>query len=347
MPSRLERSAPLIREIVTAHLRGVEFADPTTLSGREFLAVSANDPKVEAIVIFGEDGWIGPVRARAKRTGKKLIFEGPGNDPAVVFEGAELEQAAREIARGSLNNGGQSCSATKRIYVHDAVYAPFLQALIERVSQVRCGVPTADDVTVGPIWSNRIKERIALHAHDAVAHGATYLYGDGALDKDSVYRPSVVVASAKLKMVREETFYPVLPVVRFSGTDELTALLDDSPYGLNACVFGNCPPEVLRVLCMGHKDVRVSAHPIAPEFVDRIMTIGGFKNSALVDEWVYEDHRSDRTRSLTTRDAAVAAPLFDGGRWDVGLRHVSKQGRFLLERELSVQAVRAGGGLTL
>lgn len=180
-----------------------------------------------------------------------------------------------------------------------------------------------------------------MHARDAAALGAKYLYGDGTLDPQSVYRPSVVAAPPRLKMVREETFYPVLPVVCFSEVDDLAALLDDCPYGLNACVFGNCPPEILRLLCMGHKDVRVSAHPIAPAFVDRIMTIGGFKNSAVVDEWVYEDHGSDRTRSLTMRDSRMGAALFDGGAWDVGIRHVSKQGRFLLEKELSVQALRS------
>jgi acyl-CoA reductase-like NAD-dependent aldehyde dehydrogenase len=342
LPSRLRRSGSRIRELVSEHLPGVEFADAEAMSGDAFLADCTRDPRVQAVVLFGEDTWIGPVRARARDSGKKLIFEGPGNDPAVVMEGADLKRAAAEIALGCLNNGGQSCSATKRVFVQDSVYTPFVEALIERVSRAQFGLPDEEGVIVGPIVSARIKERIRAHTEDAKANGARYLYGDGSLDRDSIFRPSVVAASPKLRMVREETFYPVIPVVRFSTTDELVAFVDDSPYGLNACVFGDCPPEILQFICMRHKDVRVDAYPIAPEFVERIMTIGGFKNSALVDEWVHEEHRSARTRSLTAGEYASKASRIGRGGWDISMRHVTRQGRFALEMELSVQTAHEG-----
>jgi acyl-CoA reductase-like NAD-dependent aldehyde dehydrogenase len=157
-----------------------------------------------------------------------------GKDPMIVFDDANLERAANAAVFGAFANAGQACVAIERCYVQGGIYETFVEAVVTKTKRLRVG--RGPDADIGAIISPRQIEIIDDHVHDAVARGARVLAG-GVL-RESFYRPVVLAdVTHEMKVMREETFGPVLPILRFSTEDEAVALANDSEFGLNAAVF--------------------------------------------------------------------------------------------------------------
>ncbi|MFD2131784.1 aldehyde dehydrogenase family protein [Pseudogracilibacillus auburnensis] len=195
---------------------------------------------VEVIVFVGSEKTglhIGEVAATKL---KKVILELGGKDGMIIDDTVDLDRAIKFAADSCFANSGQICTSTERIYVHENIYDRFVEGLTKEAEKVRWGNGVEEGVTMGPIISSRQQQLIDEHIQQAVFQGAKILTGG---KKESIhsrgyfYPPTVVSnVSHDMKIMKEETFGPIAPVVPFKDFNEAINLVNESPFGLSAIV---------------------------------------------------------------------------------------------------------------
>jgi len=193
-------------------------------------------------------------RAAAERL-VRVQLELGGKDAAYVADDVDVEEAALAVAEGAFYNGGQSCSATERVYAHEAVWDPFVAALVDVVSAYRVGDPRDEGTDVGPLTRAEQLDVLDAQLADAVDRGGKVLCGGERIDRPgNWFAPTVVVdVPDDAALMRDESFGPVIGVARVSGDDEAVARMDDTEFGLGAAVFTSDQSRAERVL--GRLDV--------------------------------------------------------------------------------------------
>ena len=211
--------------------------------------VAAGDGSTGAALVAAVDcimftGSTRTGRQVARAAAEALIpcyLELGGNDPMIVCADADLEKAATAAAYYSMNNAGQVCVSVERVYVEEPVYEEFVGRVTEKVRGLRQGAPAGPgSVDVGAIIFPPQVEIIDAHVRDAVAKGARVLLGGHARDAGGghFYEPTVLVdVDHTMETMREETFGPVLPIMKVADVEEAVRLANDSDYGLQASVF--------------------------------------------------------------------------------------------------------------
>ncbi len=165
------------------------------------------------------------------------VLELGGKDPAIVLEDADLGRAAGGIVWGSFLNAGQSCISVERVYVVDEVYDAFLREVLKRVKKMRAG--STPDVEVGPMTTPAQLAWVERQLQEAVDAGAVVVMGGGRTDPASnVLEPTILTdVDPASSLLREETFGPLLPIVRVRDGEEALRLANETPYGLSASVW--------------------------------------------------------------------------------------------------------------
>jgi acyl-CoA reductase-like NAD-dependent aldehyde dehydrogenase len=185
------------------------------------------------------------------RTGKKVMqsaaerlipvsLELGGKDPMIVLSDADLERAANMAVQWSMSNSGQICMAVERVYVEEPVYDQFVSSVVEKVSALRQGAPGEPGrIDVGAMTFPPQMEIIDRHVRDAVDKGAEVLVGGKRAEGPGrFYEPTVVTGvDHTMELMRDETFGPVLPIMKVRDADEAVRLANDTHYGLNSSVF--------------------------------------------------------------------------------------------------------------
>jgi succinate-semialdehyde dehydrogenase/glutarate-semialdehyde dehydrogenase len=165
-----------------------------------------------------------------------------GKDPAIVLASADPDRAAEVVLRASVQATGQACQSVERVYVDKAIYEAFLEALVWRAQAVTLNDADIRRGQVGPLIFGRQAEIVAEHVADATAQGALVLSG-GTVERHgggAWIRPTVLTGvTHAMKVMREETFGPVIPVMPYERIEQAIALANDSDYGLSAAVFGD------------------------------------------------------------------------------------------------------------
>ncbi len=163
-----------------------------------------------------------------------------GKDPAYVRPDADLAQAAAGIADGAFFNAGQSCCSIERLYVHEAVYDTFLEMLVRQAKALRLGDPLDPATTLGPVVKASAAEHVRGQVAEAVAAGARALIAPEAFPADggTYLAPQIVVdVDHTMRLMREESFGPVVGVMPVRCDDEAIALMNDSEFGLTAALW--------------------------------------------------------------------------------------------------------------
>jgi acyl-CoA reductase-like NAD-dependent aldehyde dehydrogenase len=163
-----------------------------------------------------------------------------GKDPMIVCADADLERAANAAAFYSMNNAGQVCISIERAYVEEPVYDRFVELVAGNVRQLRQGRPSGPgSVDVGAVTFPAQLQMVEDHVNDAVAKGARVLTGGhGRREGGHFFEPTVLVdVDHSMRIMREETFGPTLPIRKVRDPDEAVALANDSSYGLQASVW--------------------------------------------------------------------------------------------------------------
>jgi succinate-semialdehyde dehydrogenase / glutarate-semialdehyde dehydrogenase len=165
-----------------------------------------------------------------------------GKDPMIILASADPVQAAATALRASVVNTGQACQSIERVYVARAIAEPFIAALVDAANAVRLNYPDFNVGDIGPFIFAHQAEIVQAQIDDAVAKSATVVTGGQieTLGGGKYLRPTVIVGvTPTMKVMREETFGPVIPVTIFDTVDEAIALANDNEFGLSAAVIGD------------------------------------------------------------------------------------------------------------
>ena len=164
-----------------------------------------------------------------------VLMELGGKDPMIVTEDADLGKAAEAAVFGALTNAGQACISVERVYVHEAVYDRFVDKVVEEVRGVKVG---GDDGHLGAMTSPQQVGIVKDHLEDAVAHGARALTGGPGAITGNFIQPTVLVdVTPEMKVMAEETFGPVIPIVKVGSTEEAVRAANQTRFGLGSSVF--------------------------------------------------------------------------------------------------------------
>ncbi len=176
-----------------------------------------------------------------------------GKDPAIVLPGSDLERATTAILRASVAATGQACQSLERLYVHEAQAAAFVDKLAGKASALELTAADPSRGTVGPLIFDRQAAIIREHLDDAVAKGATVVCGGEVRQIDGGWwiAPTVLAdVDHSMQVMKDETFGPIMPVMRYADIDTAVELANDSVYGLSAAVFG---PDEAQAVAVGRR----------------------------------------------------------------------------------------------
>ncbi len=174
---------------------------------------------------------------------KRLSLELGGHAPLIVFPDADVEQVAKAAVIGKFRNNGQVCISPSRFYVHQDLSRDFTEAAVEAAKQLKMGNGLEPGVQVGPMIEARALEKTTGLIEDAAKHGAEVLTGGGKpsqFDKGYYFEPTVIrQVNGQMRILNEEPFSPVMPLLDFDKLDEVIEAANRTPYGLAAYVFTN------------------------------------------------------------------------------------------------------------
>ena len=211
--------------------------------GKEVGEALATHPDIRRVAFTGSTQVGRRLMEIAAPKFKRISAELGGSDPVIVFPDADVDAAVRGINIGRFFNAGQACLAAKRVYVFGEVYDEFMEGLTKRVARYELGdgMEKAEKpkIRMGPLNAPRYRELLADQLQDAVDGGAKVAVGGGGSNGKGYFFEPTVIENAPYdgRVVREETFGPLLPVWKVDDVDEAIRLANDSPYGLGSSVF--------------------------------------------------------------------------------------------------------------
>jgi acyl-CoA reductase-like NAD-dependent aldehyde dehydrogenase len=196
---------------------------------------------VQKIVFTGSVETGKKVMRAASDTLTPVVMELGGKDPMIVLENADLERAANAAVWGAFFNCGQTCTSIERVYVVEGVYDEFVQKVVEKTRALRVGYSEQGEVyDVGSMTRPAQVDVVEDHVQDAVEKGAKVLVGGRRIEgkKGYFYEPTVLVdVDHRMKIMTDETFGPVLPIMKVRSAEEAIRLANDTRYGLGASIF--------------------------------------------------------------------------------------------------------------
>jgi acyl-CoA reductase-like NAD-dependent aldehyde dehydrogenase len=237
---------------------------------------------VDFIQFTGSDRTGRKVMARAAETLTPVSLELGGKDPMIVLDDADLDRAANAAAWGGMMNAGQICMSVERIYVEEPAYDEFVAKLTAEVGRLRQGADSArDPKDVGAMTSPNQTAIVADQVDDALAAGARALTGGSRVEGPGDYfEPTVLVdVDHSMKVMREETFGPVVGVMKVGDAEEALRLANDSRYGLSGSVFGEkqrAERVARRVECGA-----INVNDVLVNYFASDVPMGGWKESGI------------------------------------------------------------------
>ncbi|RUL86142.1 NAD-dependent succinate-semialdehyde dehydrogenase [Tautonia sociabilis] len=174
---------------------------------------------------------------------KRLSLELGGHAPLIVFEDADVEQVAKAAVIGKFRNNGQVCVSPSRFFVHEKLAARFTEAAVEETKRLKLGPGWEEGVAIGPMFAQQGLDKTMALIEDAKSRGASILAGGGRptrFEKGYFFEPTVLRnVDGSMRLMTEEPFSPIMPLIDFSQVDEVIQAANNTPYGLAAYIFTN------------------------------------------------------------------------------------------------------------
>ncbi|MCJ0765768.1 phosphonoacetaldehyde dehydrogenase [Variovorax terrae] len=214
----------------------------------------------------------------AKAGYRRMVLELGGNDPIIVMEDADLDEASTLAVQGSYKNSGQRCTAVKRLLVHEAVADRFVEQVLDKTRAWKHGDPMDPASDMGTVIDEAAARQFESRVNEAVAQGARLLAGNQR--RGALYAPTVLDrVDPRMTVAHEETFGPVSPIIRFRGIDEAIRISNGTAYGLSSSVCTNRLDYITRFISelqVGSVNVRE-----VPGYRLELTPFGGIKDSGL------------------------------------------------------------------
>ena len=289
VPSVASNNRMVLKPSEKVPLSALAFADLLYECGLpgEMLSVITGEPKEiadelithPAVDLVTFTGGVAIGKYIASKAGyRRTVLELGGNDPIIVMDDADLDEASMLAVQGSYKNSGQRCTAIKRMLVHEKVAARFTDLVVDKTRAWSFGDPADPKVEMGTVIDEAAARLFEVRVAEAVGQGARLLAGqqrDGAL-----YPPTVIDrVRPEMTVVREETFGPVSPIITFGSIDEAIALSNGTAFGLSSSVCTNRLDHIMRFVAelqVGTVNVRE-----VPGFRLELTPFGGIKDSGL------------------------------------------------------------------
>jgi len=209
------------------------------LTGDGSTGAALSESPVDKIMFTGSVATGKLVAAAAAGNLTPVVLELGGKDPMIVLADANIENAARAAVWGAFANSGQACASVERCYVHESVADEFVKQVLTETRMLKQSNPTDSETDVGSMTSEQQLQIVQEHVTEALDQGARLEIGGSRKPGTGwFYEPTVLTqVDQSMKIMRDETFGPVLPVTTFSSEEEAVALANDSIYGLTASVW--------------------------------------------------------------------------------------------------------------
>jgi succinate-semialdehyde dehydrogenase / glutarate-semialdehyde dehydrogenase len=197
------------------------------------------DPRVAGVSVTGSERAGTAVAELAGANLKKVVLELGGSDPFIVIDADDIAEVAKTAVAARMENAGQSCNASKRMIVTDAVYDEFVKEFTAGMAAQVTGDPTDPATTYGPLSSEAAAKALIEQIDDAVAKGATVHTGGHRIDRPGAFVEATVLSGVTegMRAFREELFGPAAVVYRVADVEEAIAVANDTPFGLGGAVF--------------------------------------------------------------------------------------------------------------
>ena len=289
VPSVATNNRMLLKPSEKVPFSAILFADILYEAGLppEMLSVVTGDPREIAdelitnphadLITFTGGVAIGKYIA-SKAGYRRMVLELGGNDPIIVMEDADIDEASTLAVTGSYKNSGQRCTAVKRMLVHEKVADQFVEQVLAKTRAWSYGDPSDRTLDMGTVIDEPAAKFFEARVNEAVAQGARLLVGN--VRRGALYSPTVVDhVRPEMLLVKEETFGPVSPIIRFRDIDEAIRISNGTAYGLSSAVCTNRLDYITRFVSeleVGSVNVRE-----VPGYRLELTPFGGIKDSGL------------------------------------------------------------------
>ncbi|ANZ74658.1 BA75_01845T0 [Komagataella pastoris] len=208
------------------------------------------DDTIKKVSFTGSTGVGSVLMTQSAKTLKKLSFELGGNAPFIVFEDADIDKAVEGALISKLRQSGQTCVCANRLYVHESVYDEFTKKLVAKVKKCKLGNGLAEGTTHGPLVHSRAVDKVQQHVKDCLDKGATLLLGGKVrTDLGPNFHDLTVIGDVTQEMAvaHEETFGPLVPLIKFSSEEQVLEWANDTEFGLAGYFFTNNYSRIFRL----------------------------------------------------------------------------------------------------
>jgi aldehyde dehydrogenase (NAD+) len=237
-------------------------------------------PGIDKVSFTGSTATGRRVMQSASATLKRVTLELGGNDAAIVLPDVDVEKVAEQLFWAAFNNNGQICIATKRMYVHKDVYEPLKAALVAYARTVKVGDGAEQGTRIGPINNKPQYERVLALIQDARDKGYEFLIGGEKADLRGYFIPITIIDNPPedSRIVQEEQFGPVLPLLKFDDVDDVIARANATDHGLGGSVWG---ADEDRALAIAERIASGTVWVNETQYLTPFAAFGGMKQSGV------------------------------------------------------------------
>ncbi|TKY54234.1 Aldehyde dehydrogenase 22A1 [Spatholobus suberectus] len=239
---------------------------------------------VDKVIFVGSPGVGKMIMKNAANTLIPVTLELGGKDAFIVCEDVDLDHVAQIAVRAVLQSSGQNCAGAERFYVHREIYSSFVSKVTKIVKSVTAGPPLAGKYDMGALCMHEHSEKLEGLINDAldkgaeiVARGSLGHIGEDAVDQ--YFPPTVIVnVNHSMRLMQEEAFGPIMPIMKFSSDEEVVRLANDSKYGLGCAVFSGSQGRAREIASQIHTGV-AAVNDFAATYMCQSLPFGGVKHS--------------------------------------------------------------------
>jgi aldehyde dehydrogenase (NAD+) len=289
------------------------------IGGREVGEALVDHPKVPLVSATGSTAMGRQVGPRLASRFARSLLELGGNNAAIVCPSADLDLALRAIAFAAMGTAGQRCTTLRRLFVHESVYDSLVPRLKSAYSSVRVGDPRESGTLVGPLIDESADTRMQRALDAAKSAGGTITGGErvSAATAGAYVRPALVEMPRQSDIVREETFAPILYVIRYRDFEDAVRMQNDVPQGLSSSIFTRDLREAERFVSSEGSDCGIANVNIGPSGAEIGGAFGGEKETGGGREAGSDSWKAYMRRATNTINYGTTLPLAQGVKFDL------------------------------